>query len=73
MDPKKNLQQVKGDAIPRRKLISYAIDGCRLKIADIAYCLEMHELDAKAIDQHAMQIKAYCEDLAQLEGMLKAK
>ncbi len=52
---------------------SYAIDGCRLKIADIAFCLEMHELDAKAIDQHAMQIKAYCEDLAQLEGMLKAK
>ncbi len=73
MDPKKDIQQAKGDAIPRRKLISYAIDGCRLKIADIAYCLESYELDAKAIDQSAQQIKAYCEDLAQLEGMLNAK
>lgn len=71
MAPKKDVQQAGGDKIAHKKLISYAIDGCRLKIADIAYCLESYELDAKSIDQSVQQILTYCEDMAWLEDMLK--
>lgn len=70
MDTSLVIKRGAGKQVSAKKLISYAMEGCSLKISDLAYCICNLEHSSDELRKRILELEALRLDLEALEFML---